>query len=119
MFTYADAVFAGIMIAIGAEKKANTAFICAAFLRTAGFVGSCGCIEIWRTFDGLDSETEKMVVVIGFTGISHLFLFGLVFVESLLFYAIAGCLSCSSQNGSQPGQGVAQHNGVCGQTVAA
>lgn len=101
MFTYAGLLFGGICTAVGAEDAAKTAFGCGGSLGTVGFVGSCGCIEIWRTFDGLDSKTEKMVGVIGFTGISILFMIALLFILICTIPCFVGCMKCCEQKHPQ------------------
>lgn len=102
MFTYAGLMFGGICTAVGAEDAAKSAFGCGGFLGTVGFVGACGCIEIWRTFDGLDSETEKMVGVIGFTGISILYFVALVLVCMCALTCLAGCHSLCKKGAQKP-----------------
>lgn len=104
MFTYAGLLFGGICTAVGAEDAAKTVFGCGGSLGTAGFVGACGCIDIWRTFDGLDSKTEKMVGLISFTGISILFFFAFLLVLICTLPLLAACMKCCEQKSSHAQQ---------------
>lgn len=68
---------------------------CVGLIGLAGFVGSCGSIHIWRTFD-LDSGDKKMVELIGFSGISSLYLLGLFFLFSIILTCTSFC--CNNED---------------------
>lgn len=91
-FTYAILFFVGINTTCGDTKSAEDMGNWAPLPTLIGFVCSCGCIHIWRTFEGMNDEETKMLGWIGFTGISTLYLAGFIIIMAIF----AGCC-CSSK----------------------
>ena len=99
-FFYVGMTFYGLFITCGEDKAAekfsnnNVIFLIVVF---GGFIASCASINIWRTNKHLEGDQKKMIGWIGFTGISNLYILGLVIVYYLIYILVLGIASCVTQ----------------------
>lgn len=96
-FSYVGMTFYGLFTMCEEDKAAKSCTKCSGIVGTAGFVASCACINIWRTFEHLEGDQEKMIGWIGFTGISYLYLLGLMVFYYLIYILVLGIASCVTQ----------------------